>query len=494
MFTRPNKDKTMGTRSATPERSQDVIAKKVEAPPARSVRGNDEHYNDALTINEKPYNEKLAKLLLYHERGKLSKSIGLTFEGYLPGASVGSMVRLTPANAQEIHQGVEAEIIGFKEKRVVLMPLEDARGMSNTSRIVLLKSEASIPVGKFLLGRVIDGRCEPLDRNGSLVEGLKSVDYRGIYGVSINPLERSCITDPLDLGIRSINGLLTCGKGQRMGIFSGSGVGKSVLLGMMARHTKADVNVIALIGERGREVNEFLEKDLGAEGLKRSVVVVATSEKSPLLRMRAAFIAATIAEYFCDQGLDVLFLMDSVTRFAMAQREIGLSLGEPPASKGYTPSVFSTLPKLLERAGTRADKGSITGLYTVLVEGDDLDEPIADACRSILDGHIVLTRQLANQNHYPAVDVAASISRVMSSVVHTKHLEVANQIKELMALYVAHEDLINIGAYVKGSNPKLDQALSVIDRIRTFLRQGIKEKASFDESVTQLEGILRAVS
>jgi flagellum-specific ATP synthase len=386
--------------------------------------------------------------------------------------------------------------VGFRDKRVILMPLDDARGVSNTSKLRLAKQEAGISVGDFLLGRVLDGKGEPIDGKGPLVvKGAHANDaeLRSIYGGVVNPLDRACIQAPLDLGVRAINGLLTCGKGQRMGIMAGSGVGKSVLLGMMARNTKADVNVIALVGERGREVNEFLERDLGPEGLKRSVVVVATSEKSPLLRMRAAFIAATIAEYFCDQKKDVLLMMDSVTRFAMAQREIGLSMGEPPASKGYTPSVFSTLPKLLERAGTRGKTGSITGLYTVLVEGDDMDEPIADAARSILDGHIVLSRALAARNHYPAIEVAGSISRVMRSIVSKDHERTSGIVKELMAVYAANEDLISIGAYVKGSNPKLDQAIAVVERIRSYLRQGVDEPVTFDQSVLQLDAIVRSV-
>ena len=449
-------------------------------------------------LDSKAYNEKISKVLLYRERGKLSKSIGLTFEGYLPGAAVGSIVRVIPSHSQEfssdIVQGVaiEAEVIGFKDKRVVLMPLDESRGISNTSKIILSEAEASIAVGDFLLGRVIDGKGDPIDGKGPLGAGIKNLKKKTIYGAPVNPLERRPITEPLDLGIRAINGLLTCGKGQRMGIMAGSGVGKSVLLGMMSRHTKADINVIALIGERGREVREFIERDLGEEGLKRSVVVVCTNDKSPLLRMRGAFVATTIAEHFCERNKDVLLLMDSVTRFAMAQREIGLSMGEPPASKGYTPSVFSTLPKLLERAGTRKGTGSITGLYTVLVEGDDMDEPIADATRSILDGHIVLSRQLANRNHFPAIDVSQSVSRVMRSVIQKQHSTVASDLKDLMAIYAQNEDLINIGAYVKGSNPRLDQAVSVMDRVRAFLRQGVDEYSGIDECAAMMTGIAKA--
>jgi flagellum-specific ATP synthase len=299
-------------------------------------------------------------------------------------------------------------------------------------------------------------------------------------------LTRKRISKPLDLGIRAINGLLSVGCGQRMGIFAGSGVGKSVLLGMIARKTAADVNVIALIGERGREVNEFIEKELGEKGLERSVIVVATSDHLPLIRMRGAFIATAIAEFFRDQGRHVNLMMDSVTRFAMAQREIGLALGEPPTTKGYTPSVFTLLPKLCERAGTSANRGSITGLYTVLVEGDDTNEPIADALRSILDGHINLTRDLSTQNHYPAIDVLSSISRVMDDIIASEHRQYASKLKETLAIYRKAEDLINIGAYVDGSNPKIDYAIKMIEKINQYLRQDIDDTTDFDESISQL--------
>ena len=310
-----------------------------------------------------------------------------------------------------------------------------------------------------------------------------------IYANAVNPLQRQRIRQPLDLGIRAINGLLTIGRGQRVGVFAGSGVGKSVLLGMIARKTKADVNVIALIGERGREVNEFIEKELGPEGLERSVVVVATSDRLPLIRMRGAFIATAIAEYFRDQGRNVNLMMDSVTRFAMAQREIGLALGEPPTTKGYTPSVFTILPKLLERAGTSAFDGTITGLYTVLVEGDDANEPIADAVRSILDGHIVLSRDLAMQNHYPAIDILGSISRVMADIVDDQQKKRAGQLKEILATYRKAEDLINIGAYISGSNANIDYAIDAIDRINAYLRQDIEETVFLEDSIVQLAAL-----
>ena len=365
------------------------------------------------------------------------------------------------------------------------MPLEEIHGIAPGCKVVARQQRAVLPVGPGLLGRVIDGLGHPIDGKGPIAA---ECEYP-IYATALNPLQRKRIRQPLDLGIRVINGLLTVGCGQRIGVFAGSGVGKSVLLGMIARKTKADVNVIALIGERGREVNEFIDKELGPEGLSRSVIVVATSDRLPLIRMRGAFIATAIAEYFRDQGRNVNLMMDSVTRFAMAQREIGLALGEPPTTKGYTPSVFTILPKLLERAGTSANNGTITGLYTVLVEGDDSNEPIADAVRSILDGHINLSRDLAMQNHYPAIDVLGSISRVMVDVVNDQHKQNANQFKEILATYRKAEDLINIGAYVSGSNAKIDHAIEMIDRINAYLRQDIDETVLFDDSIDQLEAM-----
>jgi len=356
----------------------------------------------------------------------------------------------------------------------------------------LKRSSPTIRVGNSLLGRVLDATGEPMDGKGPIDWASDdSAILKALYEAPSHPLERTVIEQPLDLGVRALNGLLTIGRGQRVGIMAGSGVGKSVLLGMMARNTKADINVIALIGERGREVREFIERDLGEEGLARSVVIVATSDKSPLLRMRGAILAASIAEFFRDQSKDVLLLMDSVTRFCMAQREIGLSLGEPPATKGYPPSVFAMLPKLLERAGTGVNGGSITGLYTVLVEGDDMDDPIADSARSILDGHIVLSRKIAQKNHFPAIDVLASASRVFRSVTTEAQQDFAGKIKEWMALYNQAEDLINIGAYAKGSNPKIDQAIASIDRINMFLRQRVEESGTFDESVALMQAIVR---
>ncbi|MFH1982238.1 MAG: flagellar protein export ATPase FliI [Pseudomonadota bacterium] len=411
--------------------------------------------------------------------GKVTQVVGLVIEADGPPSRLGALCDIFPMNGQA---PMKAEVQGFRANRVLLMPLEEMRGIGPGSHVVAKQQEAAVPVGDKLLGRIIDGLGNPIDGKGPIV---CSREYP-IYANPINPLKRKRINQPLDLGIRAINGLLSVGCGQRMGIFAGSGVGKSVLLGMIARNTSADVNVIALIGERGRELNDFIEKELGTDGLRRSVVVVATSDHLPLIRMRGAFIATAIAEYFRDQGMHVNLMMDSVTRFAMAQREIGLALGEPPTTKGYTPSVFTLLPKLLERAGTADNYGTITGLYTVLVEGGDMDEPIADAVRSILDGHIVLSRDLAMQNHYPAIDVLRSISRVMVDITTPKHQQIAGKIKALMATYRKAEDLINIGAYVKGSNPKIDAAIAANDAINAFLRQGIDERTDFDAALRHL--------
>lgn len=445
-------------------------------------------------ISRENYEERLDHTLLYRSAGKVTKSVGLVYEAHLPGASIGSLCRILSSNDPTSDEGVDAEVIGFRDKRVMLMPFDDAHGVNNDSLVVLRQKLSTVPVGEALLGRVLDGMGNPIDGKGPLVplKGSLPLEERGLYQRPTHPLDREVVSEPVGLGIRAIDGMLTCGKGQRVGIMAGSGVGKSVLIGMIARNTNADVNVIALIGERGREVREFIERDLGEEGLKRSVIVVSTSDKSPLLRMRAAFLATTIAEYFRDREKDVLLLMDSVTRFCMAQREIGLSLGEPPASKGYTPSVFSMLPKLLERAGTAPKKGSITGLYAVLVEGDEMDDPVADAARSILDGHIVLSRKLAQRNHFPAIDVLQSASRVMRAVISPEQLAWSGKIREWMALYAQAEDLINIGAYVKGANPAIDQAVLAIDRIRAFLRQGITERSPFPEMLGMMHSIVRS--
>jgi flagellum-specific ATP synthase len=417
--------------------------------------------------------------------GRVTNVVGLVIEAHGPVSCLGTVCDIYTSNKNTT---IAAEVSGFKDNKVLLMPLEEIHGIAPGCKVVARQQRAVLPVGSGLLGRVIDGLGNPIDGKGS----IKTECEYPIYATALNPLQRKRIRQPLDLGIRVINGLLTVGCGQRVGVFAGSGVGKSVLLGMIARKTKADVNVIALIGERGREVNEFIDKELGPEGLSRSVIVVATSDRLPLIRMRGAFIATAIAEFFRDQGRDVNLMMDSVTRFAMAQREIGLALGEPPTTKGYTPSVFTILPKLLERAGTSANNGTITGLYTVLVEGDDSNEPIADAVRSILDGHINLSRDLAMQNHYPAIDVLGSISRVMVDVVADGHRKNADQFKEILATYRKAEDLINIGAYVTGSNSKIDYAIEMIDRINSYLRQDLNETVLFDDSISQLEALFES--
>ncbi len=415
--------------------------------------------------------------------GKVTRIVGLVIEGHCPHASIGSLCELIPIDGGK---PINAEIVGFKDSKALLMPLGELRGLGPGSLIRVLRNSATIKVGNNLLGRVVDAMEIPQD---GLAAPLLS-EEKDLYSLPPGPMERQNITETLDLGIRAINGLITCGMGQRMGIMAGSGIGKSVLLGMMSKFAKADINVIALIGERGREVREFIERDLGKEGLARSVIVVVTSDQSPLLRMRGAFVATALAEYFCDQGKNVLLMMDSVTRFAMAMREIGLAVGEPPTTKGYTPSVFATLPKLLERAGRFKGKGSITGLYTVLVDGDDLTEPVADSVRSILDGHIVLSRSLAARNHFPAIDVLNSASRVMRDIISPRHLELSGKARTVLASYAEAEDLINIGAYAKGSNPKIDYAISKIDAINEFLQQNYTETTTLKQTLERLGTLL----
>ncbi len=409
--------------------------------------------------------------------GKVSQSTGLVIEATSQTGTIGDICEIQMAPQQSI----QAEIVGFKEKKILLMPLGETVGVAPGSRVRLNTQPLRVPVTPQLLGRIIDGLGNPIDGKGP----IKSDKFRPIYNDPPNPLVRNRIHKPLATGIRSIDGLITLGRGQRVGIFAGSGVGKSVLMGMISRYTDAQVNVIALIGERGREVREFIEKDLGEEGLKRSVVVVSTSDKPATVRIKGALLATTIAEYFRDEGQDVLMLMDSLTRVAMAQREIGLAIGEPPTTKGYTPSVFALMPRLLERAGN-SDRGSITGLYTVLVEGGDLDEPVSDTARSILDGHIVLSRDIATRGHYPAVDVLESVSRVKNDVITKEQKAAAAEILELMAVYRDSEDLINIGAYAQGSSPKVDRAIARIEAINQFLRQDMMERSSFEETVTAL--------
>jgi flagellum-specific ATP synthase len=417
-------------------------------------------------------------------RGKVTKIVGLVIEGYCPQATIGSICEIMSLYGKS---SIWAEVVGFRETVALLMPLGEIHGLGIGSLIRVLDVNATIKVGQSLLGRVVDAMAEPLDGKGP----LKCDEQQELYRLPPSPMNRSQIFDILDLGVRSLNGLLTCGKGQRMGIMAGSGVGKSVLLGMIARNTKADINVIALIGERGREVREFVENDLGEQGLSRSVVVTATSDQSPLLRMRGAFSAMAMAEYFCAKGKSVLLMMDSVTRFAMAMREIGLAVGEPPTTKGYTPSVFSRLPKLLERAGNFTGMGNITGLFTVLVEGDDMNEPVADSVRSILDGHIVLSRDLASKNHYPAIDILQSSSRVMRKLIDDDHLKMSEKIRGILAVYSEQEDLINIGAYKNGASPKIDMALKYIELVNRFLCQDIMEKSSMKQTLEDLKKLFQ---
>jgi len=407
--------------------------------------------------------------------------IGLVIESVGPAARVGEVCEI---HFQRTRPPIFAEVVGFRQNRVLLMPLGEMEGITPGSQVVATGMVHKVPVGEYLLGRVLDGLGRPID-------GGPAIAPDTLYPVNRQPpnaLTRKRITEAISLGVRAIDGLLTVGKGQRIGIFAGSGVGKSTLLGMIARYTSADVNVIALTGERGREVREFMEEDLGEEGLKRSVVVVATSDQPALLRIKAAMVATTIAEYFRDQGLDVLLMMDSVTRLALAQREVGLAIGEPPATRGYTPSVFAMLPRLLERAGT-SDKGTITGLYTVLVEADDMNEPVADTVRGILDGHIVLSRALAHRNHYPAIDVLASVSRVMPQITDEEHRQAAAQVRKVLANYTEAEDLINIGAYQQGSNPDIDYALRYIGKVREFLQQGKMEGCPLEQTIQRMKAL-----
>ncbi|MDQ2686771.1 MAG: flagellar protein export ATPase FliI [Armatimonadota bacterium] len=418
--------------------------------------------------------------------GLVSQVIGLVIESIGPAAQIGEICQIKHA-ARNV-PGVKAEVVGFKSNRVLLMPLGEMTGIKSGSEVIATGHTQQVTVGEHLLGRVLDGLGDPADGKGPI--NVAGARHYPINAAPPDALTRRRITEPLQLGIRAIDGVLTMGKGQRMGIFAGSGVGKSTILGMIARNTTADVNVICLVGERGREVREFIESDLGEEGLRRSVLVIATSDRPPLVRLKAPLVATAIAEYFRDQGRDVMLMMDSVTRLAMAQREVGLAVGEPPATRGYTPSVFALLPKILERSGT-SDKGSITALYTVLVEGDDENEPVADTVRGILDGHIWLSRDLAARGHYPAIEVGRSVSRVMSQVTPAGQRLAAGQLRETLAVYKDAEDLINIGAYVEGSNPRIDRARRLIEPVRAFLCQGVHEQSSLSSTAEALEGIFR---
>jgi flagellum-specific ATP synthase len=420
----------------------------------------------------------------YEKIGKIVSSRGMVYEAAVPRAVLGSNVEFIAENGERSL----GEVVAIQGSHCMVMPYNEISGINSETKIHLKDIVTEVRISPNMLGRVIDFQGNPIDNKGP-IEG--PYEKRSIFGTPLNPLDRPPIREPLDTGINSINCFITAGKGQRLAIMAGSGVGKSVLMGMISRNTNADINVIALIGERGREVLEFIQSDLGEEGLKRSVVVVATSDTSALIRMKAAYTATTIAEFFRDQGQDVLLMMDSITRFAMANREIALSTGEPPGQKGYTPSVFAKLPKLMERAGTKRGAGTITGIYTVLVEGGDMDEPIADAVRGISDGHIVLSRQLAAKNHFPAIDVLASISRVMTKVATKEHKIVASHLRDLLASYKESEDLITVGAYARGSNPKVDKAISIYDDLVNLLRQQIEESFTIDQLFERMIEIAR---
>lgn len=435
-----------------------------------------------MDINLMKYKNALSECDLIKYSGRVSQVVGLTIESHGPAVNLGELCNIYPLKGD---LPVKAEVVGFKDNIVCLMPLGSMNGVGPGSRIEATGTSLKVAVSDDMLGRVFNGLGEIMDSKGS----IKSSSLYSVENAPPNPLTRKKISEILPVGVKSIDGLLTIGKGQRIGIFAGSGVGKSTLMGMIARNTKADVNVIGLIGERGREVREFIENDLQEEGLARSVVIVATSDQPALIRLKAAQLATSVAEYFRDQGKDVMLLMDSLTRFAMAQREVGLALGEPPVTRGYTPSVFAVMPKLLERSGT-SDKGSITGMYTVLVDGDDMNEPITDTVRGILDGHIVLSRNLANRNHYPAIEVLSSVSRVMPNIISDEHKSFASEVKNILSIYKDAEDLINIGAYVRGSNRGIDRAIDKIELINSFLRQEVKEKVEMDEVLNSMKEIV----
>jgi flagellum-specific ATP synthase len=414
--------------------------------------------------------------------GRISKIVGLTIESDGPPSSVGEVLRLEDGSVK-----VPLQVIGFHGNKVIAMPFGDLKGISHGHRLYSTGEYPRIQIDESYLGRVINGLGQPLDDKGP----LRGKDTVNIYEDPLNAMQRQPIKELVATGVKAIDALAALGKGQRIGIFSGNGVGKSTLLGMVARNTSAALNVIALVGERGRELKDFIINSLGEEGLKRSVVVAATSDEPPLLKIISAFTATAVAEYFCSKGVDVMLMMDSITRLAMAQREVGLSAGEPPSTKGYTPSVFTMMSKLLERAGNFIGRGSITGLYTILVEGDDVTEPISDHARSILDGHILLSRDLAHRNHYPAIDVLGSLSQLMKDVVDREHEDAGGRLRELLAVYREAEDLINIGAYAKGSNQKIDEAIERIDNINNFLKQPVYEKVTFEDTVAQLKTVLQ---
>ncbi len=436
--------------------------------------------NPSSVINFERYDALLERSFVRH-LGKVAKVVGLTIESIGPAAKLNDLCLIRSNSVSGV---VKAEVVGFRDDRVLLMPYDNVEGVGLGSWVENTGAPLQVPVSDELLGKVLDGVGEPMNA----MDISEDCARYSVEASPPDPLSRQIIDEVLPLGVKAVDGLMTIGKGQRIGIFAGSGVGKSTLMGMFARNTKADINVIALIGERGREVREFMERDLGEEGMRRSVVVVATSDKPALIRNKAAKTATAVAEYFRDQGKDVLLMMDNLTRFSMAQREIGLASGEPPVSRGYPPSVYAEMPKLLERAGN-SDRGSITGLYAVLVDGDDFNEPISDTARGILDGHIVLSRSMAQKNHYPAIDVLQSISRVMSSVADENHKRIAGILKNVLATYKEAEDLINIGAYKAGSNRNIDYAIEKIDAVNEFLMQGTHEKFTFEESVSLMTDI-----
>lgn len=428
-----------------------------------------------------PYLDALDTCDCLSLEGRITKVVGLVAEGQGLGMSIGSLCLVETDDKCTIR----AEVVGFKEDSVLLMPYGDTRGIRSGSRISFLNKSPQVDVSDGFLGRVIDGLGMPLDGKG----GIKAVRQYPLYGHPMNPMLRASIRERMDVGIAAVNGLVPLGRGQRIAIIAGSGVGKSILMGMMTRHTAADVTVIGLIGERGREVKEFVEETLGPDGMKKAVVVAATSDSPPLVRMRGAYLATTLAEYFRDQGKHVLLIIDSVTRFAMSSRDVGLAAGEPPTSRGYTPSFFAKIPVLLERAGSVQNSGSITGIYTVLVEGDDLNDPVGDTVRSIVDGHIVLSRKLANRGHYPAIDVLESVSRVMRDVIDPEHLALREKTIDILSAYQGAEDMITIGAYVDGSDPRIDQAKKLMPGIQQFLRQDISQKISYEMSLDQLKKV-----
>ena len=429
------------------------------------------------------YHHNLSVVSTYNLKGKVTELTGLVVRAVGPGVRIGELCFIEPLHSKS---SIKAEVVGFKDQEVLLMPLGNLEGIGLGNNVIPTGRSLTVRVGNGLLGRILDGLGDPLDEE---TKGpLRCEEEYPVHTEPPKALSRRRIEHPISLGIKSIDSTLTCGEGQRVGIFSAAGVGKSTLIGMIARNTEAEINVICLVGERGREVRDFLERDLGEEGLRRSVVIVSTSDQPSLVRLKAAYVATAIAEYFRDHGKKVMLMMDSITRFARALREVGLAVGEPPARQGFTPSVFSTLPKLLERSGN-SDKGSITAFYTILVEGDDMNEPVADETRSILDGHIILSRDLAARGHYPAVDVSQSISRVMSSIVDEEHLAASQKLREVVANYEKERDLILIGAYEEGTDPKVDYAIEKIEEVNQFLKQGIEDKIDLESAIEGLKGI-----